>query len=176
MFKQQKGITLIALVITIIVLLILAGVTIAMLTGGDSAPAKANEAKQKNDIGTARDQVFMTAQDALLTYYDETYVQAGSVQSSGTTLGSASTDAGTAVKDEVILLTGRTFGTATLTVTTSTETVDQTKVTVPKSKDDTDGKANAKIVVETRDYKITGWIYAYGGGITWEKAVTDKNA
>ena len=31
--KSQKGITLIALVITIIVLLILAGVTIAMLTG-----------------------------------------------------------------------------------------------------------------------------------------------
>ncbi len=31
--KQEKGITLIALVITIVVLLILAGVTIAMLTG-----------------------------------------------------------------------------------------------------------------------------------------------
>ena len=33
MFKKNKGITLIALVITIIVLLILAGVSIAMLTG-----------------------------------------------------------------------------------------------------------------------------------------------
>ena len=32
MLKNQKGITLIALVITIIVLLILAGVSIAMLT------------------------------------------------------------------------------------------------------------------------------------------------
>ena len=31
--RQENGITLIALVITIIVLLILAGVTIAMLTG-----------------------------------------------------------------------------------------------------------------------------------------------
>ena len=31
--RKQKGITLIALVITIIVLLILAGVSIAMLTG-----------------------------------------------------------------------------------------------------------------------------------------------
>ena len=162
MFKNHNGITLIALIITIIVLLILAGVTIAMLTGGDSAPAKANEARQKNDIGTARDQVFMTAQDAWLTYYDETYVQAGAVSSgSTTTLGSASIDAGTAVKDEVILLTGRTFGTATLTVTTSTETVDQTKVTVPKAKDDTQGQANAKLVVETRDYKITGWNIKY---------------
>ena len=34
--REQKGITLIALVITIIVLLILAGVTIAMLSGNDS--------------------------------------------------------------------------------------------------------------------------------------------
>ena len=31
--KQEKGITLIALVITVIVLLILAGISIAMLTG-----------------------------------------------------------------------------------------------------------------------------------------------
>ena len=31
--KQEKGITLIALIVTIIVLLILAGISIAMLTG-----------------------------------------------------------------------------------------------------------------------------------------------
>ena len=31
--KQEKGITLVALVITVIVLLILAGISIAMLTG-----------------------------------------------------------------------------------------------------------------------------------------------
>ena len=32
-YKNEKGITLIALVVTIIVLLILAGISIAMLTG-----------------------------------------------------------------------------------------------------------------------------------------------
>ena len=37
MFKEQKGVTLIALVITIIVLLILAGVSIAMLTGDNKS-------------------------------------------------------------------------------------------------------------------------------------------
>lgn len=47
-FKDTKGITLIALVIAIIVLLILAGVTIATLAGDNSAPMKANEATQKN--------------------------------------------------------------------------------------------------------------------------------
>lgn len=42
--KSQKGITLIALVITIIVLLILAGVTIAMLTGENGILNKATTA------------------------------------------------------------------------------------------------------------------------------------
>ena len=43
--KESKGITLIALVITIIVLLILAGVTIATLTGDNGILKKANDAK-----------------------------------------------------------------------------------------------------------------------------------
>ena len=33
MFESQKGITLIALIVTIIILLILAGISISMLTG-----------------------------------------------------------------------------------------------------------------------------------------------
>ena len=43
--KNTKGITLIALVVTIIVLLILAGVSIAMLTGNNGVLTKAGEAK-----------------------------------------------------------------------------------------------------------------------------------
>lgn len=43
--KNNKGITLIALVITIIVLLILAGVSIAMLTGNNGILTQANNAK-----------------------------------------------------------------------------------------------------------------------------------
>ena len=43
--RKEKGITLIALVITIIVLLILAGVVIATLTGDNGILTKANEAK-----------------------------------------------------------------------------------------------------------------------------------
>ena len=45
--KNNRGITLIALVITIIVLLILAGVTIAMLTGNNGILTKVKEAKEK---------------------------------------------------------------------------------------------------------------------------------
>lgn len=47
MFKGQKGITLVALVITIIVLLILAGVTIS-LTLGDEGIFKTAEKAAKN--------------------------------------------------------------------------------------------------------------------------------
>ena len=45
LFKNEIGITLIALVITIIVLLILAGVSIAMLTGDNGILTQANNAK-----------------------------------------------------------------------------------------------------------------------------------
>ena len=54
--KESKGITLIALVITIIVLLILAGVTIATLTGNNGILGKANEAKTKSDIVEVKEQ------------------------------------------------------------------------------------------------------------------------
>ena len=47
--KNQKGITLIALVITIIVLLILAGVTIATLTGDNGIITRANQAKTETE-------------------------------------------------------------------------------------------------------------------------------
>ena len=79
--KNDKGITLIALIITIIVLLILAGVTIAALTGTDSAPVKANEAKQKNDIGSAQDQVYLIAQTAQTEAYERVYVEGKQVNS-----------------------------------------------------------------------------------------------
>ena len=47
--KQSKGITLIALIITIIVLLILAGVTISMLTGENGILNQATHAKDTTD-------------------------------------------------------------------------------------------------------------------------------
>ena len=55
--KQSKGITLIALVITIIVLLILAGVTINTLFGNESVLEKASEAKEEDAHGKVKDQI-----------------------------------------------------------------------------------------------------------------------
>ena len=55
--KGNKGITLIALVITIIVLLILAGISIAMLTGGNGLLTKATESKVENYRGEVCDRI-----------------------------------------------------------------------------------------------------------------------
>ena len=55
--KGKNGITLIALVITIIVLLILAGVTIATLTGDNGLLQKATNAKEANEEATALEKI-----------------------------------------------------------------------------------------------------------------------
>ena len=57
MLKEKRGITLIALVITIIVLLILAGVTIATLTGENGVLTKATTAKEQSIIGEEKEAV-----------------------------------------------------------------------------------------------------------------------
>lgn len=54
--KEQKAITLIALVITIIVLLILAAVSIATLTGQNGILTQANNAKTESDIAGVKEQ------------------------------------------------------------------------------------------------------------------------
>lgn len=55
--KQNKAITLIALVITIIVLLILAGVTIASLTGENGLLERAKSAREETVVGQEKEQV-----------------------------------------------------------------------------------------------------------------------
>ena len=55
--ENQKGITLIALVITIVVLLILASVSIAMLTGDNGILKRAGDAKIETAVGAVKEQV-----------------------------------------------------------------------------------------------------------------------
>ena len=56
-FKKNAGITLVALVITIIVLLILAGVTIAMVFGDNGILTRARESGKKTKIAQAIEEV-----------------------------------------------------------------------------------------------------------------------
>ena len=55
--QHNKGITLIALIVTIVVLLILAGVSIAVITGDDGVIKSANQAKTEQRGGTVEDRV-----------------------------------------------------------------------------------------------------------------------
>ena len=50
LYKRERGITLIAVVITVIVLLILAGTSMAMLMGESGVVSKASEASEQNNI------------------------------------------------------------------------------------------------------------------------------
>ena len=72
--KGNKGITLIALVITIIVLLILAGVSIAMLSGDNSILSRSRDAGLKTDLGSAKEQIGLAVSEAVTDYYKSAYV------------------------------------------------------------------------------------------------------
>ena len=156
-YKKEKnsGITLIALVITIIVLLILAGITIAMLTGSESAPAKANEAKQQNDIGSAKDQLAILVQNEQLEAYDDVYVD-----NNGTVKAAAAT---TTIGQRVINAALRQYGAAkqigdaTMQVTQSVEGED------------------AIVTITTRDFTEKGYIEAEGGKLNWGLLVLAVN-
>ena len=63
--KQANGITLIALVITIIVLLILAGVSIAMLTGENGILTQAQNASKQTEIAEEKEQIALAYNGAV---------------------------------------------------------------------------------------------------------------
>ena len=66
-FTERKGITLIALVITIIVLLILAGISIMMLTGDNNILRQATNAKTQTIEGTEKDAINVAYHGVLTT-------------------------------------------------------------------------------------------------------------
>lgn len=75
LFKKNKGITLIALIITIIVLLILAGVTINAIIGNESAMDKAKQAKNETEIAHAKDAASLRATTYIQEFMEKKYVQ-----------------------------------------------------------------------------------------------------
>lgn len=63
--KMNKGITLIALVITIIVLLILAGISLATLIGKNGVLTKANSAKDEHKINQYKEEINLIVADEI---------------------------------------------------------------------------------------------------------------
>ena len=144
MKSNQKGITLVALVITIIVLLILAGVTIAALSGDNGILTRGSESKAKDEIGTAKDQINLAANLGIQEYFVGTHTSEGA-------LSNAPTVAATKTKQDYVeahinqISTGGKIGNATVTFADH-------KYTVKSS----DGK-----------YKDVGTVNS-DGSVTWD--------
>ena len=62
---KENGITLIALVVTIVVLLILAGVSISMLTGNNGIITQAQNAKNKTEEAEEKEKIQLAVLDAI---------------------------------------------------------------------------------------------------------------
>lgn len=125
--KNQKGITLIALVITIIVLLILAGVSIAMLTGDNGLLTKSQTAVMDNAIAGAKDDVSTEVQAAMVTYLENKYGKNDTTTEAIDTITEAlkakygsdvATESGTTIKNCTVSLDE-----STITITKETRTV-----------------------------------------------------
>ena len=69
MFKQEKGITLVSLVITIIVMLILAGVSLSMVMGEGSVLNQATTAVDTTELSSVKDEVGLALGAAQTNYY-----------------------------------------------------------------------------------------------------------
>lgn len=67
--KNEKGITLVALVITIIVLLILAAVSLSLVMGGDGVFQKAQKATTNTNANVIKEQVEYSVTELMGSYY-----------------------------------------------------------------------------------------------------------
>lgn len=68
--RKENGITLIVLTVTIVVMLIIAGVSLSSLDGQDSSIGQAKDVKTATEYKEAKDSVRMAIQEALLASDD----------------------------------------------------------------------------------------------------------
>ena len=77
--KKSRGITLIALVITIIVLLILAGVSLNLIAGENGILGRATKSVNATQIAEAKEQVELLVGDIVAEYFEKKYTIAENV-------------------------------------------------------------------------------------------------
>jgi len=133
MLKEQKGITLVALVVTIIVLLILAGVTIALVLGQNGIIGKAQTANASQEAAAVKDDV-TSALAALLVDINANGKTVSSITGADLNkeLNSGTVPAGAAVSDNTMTAVytpnaGTVTGTYDITIDFSTGTVTAVK-------------------------------------------------
>ena len=103
--KKQTGITLIALVITVIVLLILAGVTIAALSGDNGILTRAKDAKEKTEQAQKDEEKTLSDMESVLgnVYFDNVNLQdtnPAKAMPSGVTILENDANNGIVIKDK----------------------------------------------------------------------------
>jgi len=128
MLKEQKGITLVALVITIIILIILAGITLAMVLGENGLIARARQGASQ--LGVVRDAATVALAEVTIDYYKDpvgttlstTYHDALAKQLNGGSLtGDFAVAAGVVDDDEITYVV--TFGSETFDVVFNSATL-----------------------------------------------------
>ena len=158
--KERKGITLIALVITIIVLLILAGVSIAMLTGQNGILTQAQKAKTTTDNKSAEEKVKLAVMSAR-TRSETASLELDKLKEEITNQG------GTATNNEFplsVTIDGKTFTVAnTGVVTTGSST---TNPNPPASTDTLKASEIAAKADKTKIYGATVTGYTLPSGTT----------
>lgn len=132
--KSQNGITLVALVVTIVVLLILAGITIMYVLSNNGIFSRARESQISTAVGHVSDQVSMVVLDMQTALYTRTAAASG-----GTTVYNPTTETIAAKYTAAMTaagITGANVSDVTITDTTkniaisSTLTYDNVEVTV----------------------------------------------
>lgn len=151
--KNQNGITLIALVITIIVLLILAGVSIAMLTGDNGLLTKSQVATMDSAIGAAKDEISTEAQAAMATYLQNKYAS-----SDNSYAKSGANAVYTELTKEDAILSG------------GSATVRECNVAIELTGSADDGNEKVTITVEKGTRKVIGTI-ANNGTLSWNDII-----
>ena len=147
--KENKGITLIALVITIIVLLILAGVSIAMLSGKNGILNQASKSAEYNSIGEVRDNIANTVNEYVSAYYEDTYAGGNYIAATGT--ADAATTPVEAINDA-------------LTACKTKYTDATKKITVNFTEaSDSDGS----VTISSEHYTQTGTVNKDSGAVKW---------
>ena len=72
--RNQRGITLVALVVTIIVLLILAGVSLSLVMGNQGILNQATTAVETDKVAKAKEEVELLVAEETTEFYKEVYV------------------------------------------------------------------------------------------------------
>jgi len=71
--KNQKGITLVALVVTIIILLILAGVSLSLVAGSRGMLKQADNAVSTSTLANVKEEAELAIMTSMTSYYEARY-------------------------------------------------------------------------------------------------------